>query len=105
MLCMAPVAPKVYRLTATASGEKGLGQIRTDYLGFKFFYQDNWGSEFGKANYAEEKGLIPSIVSITNGGDINLTADHWLEEGKTYVITLDFSTGRDMGIITFEEKL
>ena len=105
MLCMAPVAPKVYRLTAKASGEKGLGQIRTDYLGFKFFYQDDWGSEFGKANYAEEKGLIPSRVSISNGGDINLTAEQSLEEGKTYVITLDCTNGPEMAIIKVEEKL
>lgn len=105
MLCMAPIAPKVYRLTATASGEKGLGQIRNDYLGFKFFYQDDWGDEFGRANYAEEKGLIPSIVSISNGGDFNLASEISLEEGKTYLITLDCTNGPDMAIITLEEKL
>lgn len=105
MLCMAPIAPKVYRLTAEASDEKGLGQIRTDYLGFKFLHQDNWGGEFGKAKYAEEKGLIPSIVTISNGGDINLTAGQSLEDGKTYVITLDCTNGPDMAIITIEEKL
>lgn len=104
MLCMAPVAPKVYRLTAKATGEKGLGQIRTDYLGFKFFHQDNWGGEFGKTKYMEEKGLIPSIITISNGGDINLTAGKSLDEGKTYVITLDCTNGPDMAIITIEEK-
>ena len=105
MLCMAPVGPKLYQMTAVASGEKGWGQIRNDYLGFKFFYQDNWGDEFGKDNYAEKRGLIPSIISISDGGDINLTKDQSLEEGKTYIITLDCSNGPDNAIISIVNKL
>lgn len=104
MLCMAPIAPKVYRMTAVASGEKGWGQIRMDWLGFKFFYQDDWGGEFGKDNYAEVGGLIPSIISITDGGDINLAPNQSLEEGKIYIITLDCSNGPDKAIISVEEK-
>jgi hypothetical protein len=105
MLCMAPVEPKVYRMTATASGEQGLGQIRSDWIGFKFFYQDDWGGEFKKANYAETKGLIPSVITISDSGDLEFAPDQHLEDGKTYIITIDCTNGPTKAIISIEEQL
>ena len=102
MLCLAPVAPKIYRMTAVASLEKGWGQIRADWMGFKFFYQDNWGGEFQKANYTEMKGIIPSIVSISNSGDFGLAEGQKLEESKTYVITIDCTNGPSKAIVSIE---
>lgn len=105
MLCMAPVEPKVYRMTVTASGEQGLGQIRSDWIGFKFFYQDDWGGEFKKANYAETKGLIPSVITISDSGDLGFAPDQHLEDGKTYIITIDCTNGPTKAIISIEEQL
>jgi len=104
MLNMAPIAPKVYRMTVTASNEKGLGQIRTDWIGFKFFYQDDWGGELKKANYAEMKGLIPSVITISDSGDFSFTNGKGLTEGKTFLLTIDCTNGTDKAIISFIEK-
>ena len=104
MLCMAPVSSKVYRMTATASGEKEWGQIRTDWIGFKFFYQDDWGGEFTLSNYAEISGIIPSIITISNSGDFAFAEGKSLEAGKTYVITLDCTNGPTKASISIVEK-
>jgi len=105
MLCMAPIETKVYRMTVTASGEQGLGQIRSDWIGFKFYYQDGWGGEFKKINYAETKGLIPSVITISDSGDLGYAPDQHLEDGKTYIITIDCTNGPTKAIISIEEKL
>lgn len=104
MLCMAPVAPKIYRMTAVASGEKGLGQIRSDWLGFKFFFQDNWGGEFNKAKYADMSGIIPTIISISDSGDLGLAPGQSLKDGTTYVITIDCTNGSNNAKISIIEK-
>jgi len=104
MLCMAPVEPKKYRMTVVASEEKGWGQIRTDWIGFKFFYQDDWGGEFTLSNYAEISGIIPSIITISNSGDYGLAEGKSLEAGKTYVITLDCTNGPTQASISIVEK-
>lgn len=105
MLCMAPVEPKIYRMTAIASVEQGLGQIRSDWLGFKFFFQDNWGGEFNKAKYAEMSGIIPSIISISDSGDIGIASGQTLKVGTTYVITIDCTNGSGNAKISIVEKL
>ena len=105
MLCMAPVEPKVYRMTVIASTENGMGQIRSDWIGFKFFYQDDWGSEFTKPKYAEMKGLIPDVISISDSGDLGFASGKGLTAGKTYVITIDCTNGPDKAVISVDEKI
>lgn len=104
MLCMAPVEPKVYRMTVIATNEKGAGQIRSDWIGFKFFHQDDWGGEFGGSSYAETMGLIPAVVTISGSGDIGFAPEQGLIEGKTYVITIDCNNGPNKALISFVEK-
>lgn len=104
MLCMAPVEPKVYRMTVVASNEQGYGQIRNDWIGFKFFHQDDWGGEFGGNSFVETSGLIPSVVAISESGDIGLTAGQTLVEGETYVLTIDCTDGPDKAKISFVKE-
>ncbi len=104
MLCMAPVESKIFRMTVVASGERGVGQIRNDWIGFKFFHQDGWGGEFGGGSYAETSGLIPSVISISNSGDFGFASGQNLVEGKTYVLTVDCTDGPNKAKISFVEK-
>lgn len=104
MLCMAPVEPKVYRIMVMASNEQGAGQIRNDWIGFKFFHQDNWGGEFGGDSFVETAGLIPSVVSISGSGDFGFASGQGLVEGKTYVLTIDCTDGADKAKVSLVEK-
>jgi hypothetical protein len=101
---MAPVEPKIYRMTAIASGEQGSGQIRSDWIGFKFFYQDDWGGEFNKAKYVEMSGIIPDVISISDSGDFGLASGKTLKDGSTYVITIDCTNGPDNAKISIVES-
>ncbi len=105
MLCMAPVKPKVYQMTITASTEKGNGQIRTDYFDFKFFFQDGWGGEYRGPDYAETKGIIPEIVTVQESGNLGLSSGKQLTEGKVYIISIDCTEGRAKPKLEIKEKI
>ena len=86
--CMAEVSPGVFQFTGQAGPENGSSygdRFRYDYLSFKFFGQDDWGTEFGAGD-------------VTYGGDVALTSDGNfelsggnLQEGATYRLTVDFT--------------
>ncbi len=103
--CMPEVAPKIYRFTCTAGPEVGssVGQrIRFDYLSCKFFFQDGWGGEFSGGNALT---IAPgSEAFITDKGNIELADGVQLEEGATYVMTVDLSNGTSNGVLSFEKK-
>lgn len=104
MLCMAPVEPKIYRMTVVASGEKESGQIRSDYIDFKFFHQDDWGGEYKGADYASATGIIPDVITLQESGNIGLTSGKQLVNGKTYVITIDCTEGKANPKLSIVEK-
>ena len=103
--CMPEVSPKVYRFTCTAGPETGssMGQrIRFDYLSCKFFFQDGWGGELSGDNALT---LAPGTEAyLADNGNLELASGVQLEEGATYVMTVDLSNGNSNGILTFEKK-
>lgn len=94
---VAEIASKVYQVTLVAGKS-----IKSDSFGFKFFHQDGWaGGEFSKGTYT-----YTEVYSITNtdGGDLTLQTDKLLEEGATYVFTMDINKGNDKGVLTIVKK-
>lgn len=103
--CMPEVAPKIYRFTAMAGPEKGsnMGQrIRYDYIDCKFFFQNGWGGEFAGDNALSLSGGAANYIS--NNGNINLATGVQLEEGATYVMTVDLTAGNSKGMLSFVKK-
>ncbi len=100
--CIPEVAPKIYRFTAVAGPEKGstMGQrIRYDYVDCKFFFQNGWGGEFAGDNALSLAEGASDYIS--SSGNINLAGGVQLEEGATYVMTVDLTAGINKGIISF----
>lgn len=93
---MAEISPKVYQFTGVAgpetSSEYGT-RIRMDYLSFKFFHQDGWGGETASSLTEGGKTLL------TEKGNLELAEEVTLEEGATYVITVDFTNGKENATI------
>ena len=102
--CMAEVAPKVYQFTGKAGPEHGSvygDRLRFDYLSFKFFHQDGWGGEYPTSDLTftdEAKALIK------DAGNFELADGVQLEEGATYVITVDITAGTDKAIFNMVKK-
>ena len=101
--CMAEISDKVYQFTGYAGPETGssIGQrFRTDYLSFKFFFQDGWGDEFSDDNALT---IIAGSEYITDNGNFELTDGVTLTEGALYRITIDLTAGVSAGTISFTQ--
>ncbi|MDE6282885.1 MAG: DUF5125 domain-containing protein [Muribaculaceae bacterium] len=104
---MAEVSPRVYRFTAVAGPETGsaIGQrLRADYMSIKFFHQKGWGGEF---NPSQGNGLsvAPGSESLLKANpDGNFELASTLDEGATYMLTIDLSAGNDAGTISLVKK-
>ena len=102
---MAEILPGIYQFTGQAGPEKGssIGQrIRMDYLSFKFFHQNGWGGEFSGDNALSLTGTAADFIKCP--GNFELADGTQLEEGATYVITVDITKGVSKGTINFEKK-
>lgn len=98
--CMAEVSPGVFQFTGQAGPENGSSygdRFRYDYVSFKFFGQDDWGTEFGAGD-------------VTYGGDVALTSDGNFElsggnltEGATYRLTVDFTKNPGKPTVTLKK--
>lgn len=102
--CMAEVSPKVYQFTGVAGPEKGseYGQrLRFDYLSFKFFHQDGWGGEFATSALTFTSG---ASKLIKDAGNFELADGVQLEEGATYVLTVDLTAGVEKGVFNIVKK-
>ena len=102
--CMAEVSPKVYQFTGVAGPEKGseYGQrLRFDYLSFKFFHQDGWGGEFATSALTFTSG---ASKLIKDAGNFELADGVQLEEGATYVLTVDLTDGVEKGVFNIVKK-
>ena len=104
------IAPKKYQFTGVAGPEHGssIGQrFRYDYIGCKFFYQNNWGGKISKNNrltvVESSKALIKVIDEGNDDGNIVLADGVTLEEGATYVLTVDLTAGNDKGTVSLEK--
>lgn len=82
-LTMAPVEAKKYQVTVV-----GGQQIATDAVNFKFYGTKGWDNE-----YKSDRMSTDSKLFMVNEGDgnIHLQEGVTLEEGATYVITVDMT--------------
>lgn len=104
---LAEIRPKVYRFTAIVGPEESsyIGQrLRKDYIDIKFFWQKGWGGEFSGENQLSMKAGTENLLKVTNEGNINFADGVTLEEGATYVITIDLTQGNDRGTISLEKN-
>ena len=102
--CMAEISPKVYQFTGVAGPEKGseYGQrLRFDYLSFKFFHQDGWGGEFATSALTFTSG---ASKLIKDAGNFELADGVQLEEGATYVLSVDLTAGVEKGVFNIVKK-
>jgi hypothetical protein len=100
-LCMAPLEGNKYRLTVV-----GGQTINIESINFKFFHQQGWGSEF-----TTNLTTTSEIVFVGSGGssgrdsgNLGLVAGKTLEEGATYVFTVDVSAGIGNAVLTVVKK-
>lgn len=103
-LCLSQITAKHYQLTLVAGTN-----INTTGINFKFFYQKTWGSEFdGSTNLTTTSDFIivgqGSDVNGVGDGNIALVDGVTLEDGATYVFTIDVSAGIDAAVLTVEKK-
>ncbi len=84
---LAPIAPKVYRLTLTVGKE-----IDAANPEFKLYCQPGWGKEFNPADasqYDIDINLNYQFVVGRSNGNIYADPEAIWEDGDTYVFTLD----------------
>ncbi|GAO29694.1 hypothetical protein JCM15548_11913 [Geofilum rubicundum JCM 15548] len=96
-ICFAPVAPKIYQVTLV-----GGQNINTSSINFKFFHQKNWGGEYTNNSLTTESDLI-FVGDGENGrdpGNLGLAEGVTLETGKTYILKVDITAGRDNAVLT-----
>ncbi len=113
--CMAEVQPMVFQLTGKAVAETSSdlgGRFRFDYISAKYFGQDGWGRECGKiidgdvSTTVNLEGSTASLLKLTGSKNFELADGVQLEEGATYVLTIDLSKAASDKIetIKFEKK-
>lgn len=93
-LCLAPIGNKVYRISLTVGKE-----LRANDINFKFFGQQGWGLEFkGESADAWLQTNNPYFIvgdgtNNHDSGNIYLADGVTLNDGETYVFTIDCSAG------------
>lgn len=97
---MAEISPKVYQFTGVAgNGSSNVygTRIRMDYLDFKFFHQDGWEGETSSFLTEEARTFLQE------SGNLKLSTGVVLEEGAFYVITVDFTNGKEKASIDMKK--
>ncbi|WP_437920939.1 DUF5125 domain-containing protein [Sphingobacterium sp. LRF_L2] len=100
-LCLAPIGNKKYRITLVAGQ-----QIKTTDINFKFFHQKGWGGEFKNDALTTGSDLI-FIGDGTNNrdaGNLGILAGKQLQNGMSYIFTIDVSAGIDKAILAVDLK-
>lgn len=100
-LCMAPIGDKKYQITLVAGTS-----IRASSINFKFFHQKGWGGEFknDKLSTTSDIVYVGDGSNGRDGGNLGLLNDKALEDGATYVFTVDLSAGNDNAVLTVVKK-
>lgn len=105
--CLPEIAPKIYQFTAIAGPEHNstFGQrIRTDYVDCKFFYVNGYNEgEFGSSNLLKLAAGSEAYLKVLDSGNIGLAEGVHLEEGATYVLTVDLTAGNTKGVLSFKK--
>ena len=102
--CVPEISSKKYQFTGVAGPEHNsvYGQrFRTDYVSAKFFFQNGYGGEFGQLTLADDG--TKSLIQLSDSKNIELAGGASLEEGATYVLTVDLTAGNDKGVISFKK--
>lgn len=100
-LCMAPIGNKTYQITLVAGVSVNASEIN-----FKFFHQKDWGGEFGSSMLTTES----DIVFVGNGengrdnGNLGLVEGTTLEQGATYVFTINLSAGNNNAVLNVTKQ-
>ena len=98
---MAPVGGKKYQITLVA-GET----VNRESVNFKFFHQKGWGSEF-TTNLSTGSDLVFVGTGDPSGrdpGNLGLVTGRTLEEGASYIFTVDLSAGISNAVLTVLQK-
>lgn len=104
--CVPEISSKKYQFMVTAGPEHGssIGQrIRTDYLGCKFYFQNAWGGEFSNSNQLTVAAGSESLIKVLDSGNIEFADGASLEEGATYVLTVDLTAGVTKGVVSLRK--
>ena len=99
-VCMAPIEKGKYRVTLVAGKN-----VSEDSIDFKFFYQKEWGSEFGSDALSTDSDLV-FVGNGDNGrdsGNLGIIEDKSLTVGSTYQFTVDVTAGLDKVVLTVKE--
>lgn len=102
--CMPEISSKKYQFTGEAGPERNsvFGQrFRFDYVSGKLFFQNGYGGEFSQLTIADDGSR--SLIKLTDSRNIELADGAQLEEGATYVLTVDLTAGNNNGVITFRK--
>ena len=83
-------------LTGTVIGER----IRYDYISVKYLGGKSWDQQFHQKNLQMDQ----ATRNLFNVDEENLVLASPLEQGVTYVFTLDFTQGIDKGILSVVKK-
>ena len=97
--CVAEISPKVYQFTGKtgAEGSTVIGErIRYDYISVKYLGGKSWDQQFHHKNLQMDQ----ATRNLFNVDEENLVLASPLEQGVTYVFTLDFTQGIDKGILS-----
>ena len=101
--CVAEISPKVYQFTGKtgAEGSTVIGErIRYDYISVKYLGGKSWDQQFHQKNLQMDQ----ATRNLFNVDEENLVLASPLEQGVTYVFTLDFTQGIDKGILSVVKK-
>lgn len=102
--CVPEISSKKYQFTGVAGPEHNsvYGQrFRFDYISGKFFFQNGYGNEFSQLTLANDG--TESLIQLTDSKNIELASGASLEEGATYVLTVDLTAGNDKGVLSFKK--
>lgn len=102
--CVPEISSRKYQFTGVAGPEHNsvYGQrFRFDYISGKFFFQNGYGNEFCQLTLANDG--TESLIQLTDSKNIELASGASLEEGATYVLTVDLTAGNDKGVLSFKK--
>jgi hypothetical protein len=101
--CLAPIAKGVYRITLTVGK-----QLAATDINFKFFGQPTWGIEFngqgGDYHLDSDNDWFRVNAASSDNGNIFLKDGAVLNDGDTFVLTVDLTAGVANGVLTVDKK-
>ena len=101
--CLAPIAKGVYRITLTVGK-----QLAASDINFKFFGQPTWGIEFngegGDYHLDTDNDWFRVNAASSDNGNIFLKDGAVLNDGDTFVLTVDLTAGVANGVLTVDKK-